>query len=460
MTAMTLPDAIQHYAGAIASLEKTANAETVLAVLQARDQVEAARQSPAGTTMPELFLHLITLDDRLLEQARNIHNTVDLEAWQKSLQPPESAWWWFLEKPIHVRDRYDWLWSALTVTSLTASASLVVDIGGRFLTAGAPGLWGSFALIGQSVLTLATAGGVLTDGGRRFIENALDSTGLGRHWWQETKLGLSLMLLAGLVGFHNTLPVIAERIVENGQTLEEQGNLQEAETAYKRAISLDQENSEANYRLGELYADLGRTESAQDQLLLATRGDFLPAYNRLAALYLENENPDAVIELLTPALDQIEDTPETQALRAELWSNLGWARLQQGRYAEAEQNLRKSIAIETPTVRPESPESNDAPSIDPSAESSILESPESDAQRSTASSAESRLAASNPDAQPHCLLFQTAEASGDRATAELAARSCVAFANPLNSQQDQWAYEARAYLQGSGTWEQEGRPAE
>ncbi|NER81170.1 MAG: hypothetical protein F6K42_16705 [Leptolyngbya sp. SIO1D8] len=162
MTTMNLLDVIQHYEDAIAHLEKRVTAETVLAVLQARDLVEAARQSPTSDSETKLFLHLITLDTRLLEQTQNIHKTVDLETWQKSLHPPESAWWWFLEKPIHVRDRYDWLWSALTVTSLTASASLVVDIGGRFLTAGAPGLWGSFALIGQSVLTLATAGGVRT----------------------------------------------------------------------------------------------------------------------------------------------------------------------------------------------------------------------------------------------------------------------------------------------------------
>ncbi|NER81171.1 MAG: hypothetical protein F6K42_16710, partial [Leptolyngbya sp. SIO1D8] len=75
--------------------------------------------------------------------------------------------------------------------------------------------------------------------GRRFIEVALDSTGLGRHWWQETKLGLSLVVLARLVGFHNALPRIAEHMVDSGQALEAQGDLQEAETAYKRAIGLD-----------------------------------------------------------------------------------------------------------------------------------------------------------------------------------------------------------------------------
>ncbi|NER78593.1 MAG: tetratricopeptide repeat protein [Leptolyngbya sp. SIO1D8] len=206
-------------------------------------------------------------------------------------------------------------------------------------------------------------------------------------------------------------------MVDSGQALEAQGDLQEAETAYKRAIGLDQKNSAANYHLGRLYADLGRTERAQNQLLLATEGDFLPAYTRLATLYLENENPDAVIPLLMEALGKIEDTPETATLRAELWSNLGWARVQQGRYAEAEENLTRSIAIENQIIQ------------------------------SDTNPSEIGLTALEPSGEPYCLLFQTAQASGDRATAEIAARSCIAFADTTTSQADQWVYEARTYLQ-------------
>ena len=414
---MNLSDAIHQYAGAIAQLEKVSSAEAVLAVLRSRDQVETVRQSTAISVEPDVFLHLITLDERLIEQARKIHNTIDLAAWQKSLQPPPSAWWWFLETPMHARDRYDWLWSAATVTALTASASLVVDICGRFLSVGAPGVWGSFAVISQGVLTLATAGGVLTDSGRQIIEQALENSGLGRHWWQETKLGLSLALLAGLVGFHGALPMIAEQIANRGTVLEEQGSLQEAENAYQLATNLDRGHSEAHLRLGDLYAAWDRTEEAQNQLYIAVKEGSLPAYSRLSTLYLENNNPDEAASLLTEALNTIEETPETQSLRAELWSNLGWARIQQGRYAEAESSLRNSIALTTPTNQ----------------------------------SAETTLA-QTPSARPYCLLAQAAAESGDRGTATVAAQSCIAFANPINAQEDQWAHEAQEYLQGEEDW--------
>lgn len=414
---MNLSDAIQHYARAIARLEKKVSAEAILTVLRARDQVEAVRQLTTSSLDPDLFLHLITLDDRLLGQAGNIHGAVDLAAWQKSLQPPASAWWWFLEAPIHARDRYDWLWSAATVTALTASASLVIDISGRFLSVGAPGFLGSFAVISQGVLALATAGGVLTDSGRQIIEQALDNSGIGRHWWQETKLGLALTLLIGLVGFHGTLPIIAERIAARGEILEEQGSLQEAETAYQLATSLDRNQSEAHQRLGDLYAAWGRTEEAQDQLYIAVKEGSLPALNSLSTLYLENENPDEAASLLTEALNTIEQTPETQALRAELWSNLGWARIQQGRYAEAENSLKQSISLATQT--------------NPSAETTLAQS---------------------ASARPYCLLAQAAAEGGDRATATAAAQNCIAFANPSDSQEDRWAHEAKEYLQGEGTW--------
>ncbi|MGF1525161.1 MAG: tetratricopeptide repeat protein [Leptolyngbyaceae cyanobacterium] len=419
---MNFPAAIQHYAIAIAQLEKTVNPEVVLNVLRSRDQVEAARQDPDSDLDPDCFLHLITLDDRLIQQAGTIHNTVDLEAWQKSLQPPTSAWWWYLAAPTHVRDRYDWLWSAGTVTALTASASLVVDICGRFLSVGAPGAWGSFAVISQSVLTLATAGGVLTDGGRQLIEQALDNSGLGRHWWQETKLGLSLALLLGLVGFHGSLPLIAERIATRGQQWEAAGNLQAAEASYQLATSLDQDQAEAHHDLGQLYAAWNRTEEAQDQLFIAVKEGYFPAYNSLATLYLENDSPDEAASLILDGLERVEESPETRSLRAELWSNLGWARVQQGRYAEARDSLKNSLEL--------------APQTQSNAE--------------LAPQAPNRAGltlATDSSAHAYCLLFQVAEESSDRATAAAAAQNCITLADPTNPQEDAWAYEAREYLQ-------------
>ncbi|MEO1095456.1 MAG: tetratricopeptide repeat protein [Cyanobacteria bacterium J06638_28] len=405
---MDLATALQEYAQTIAALEKRADVSTVLAVLRARDQAESARAATASPAT-DLLIQLITLDERLLDQTKLIHAAVDLASWQQSLNPPETAWWWFLAKPIDVRDRYDWLWSALNVTALTASASIVVDICGRFLTAGAPGVFGSFAVISQGVLTLATAGGVLTDSGRQLIEQMLDNSGIGRHWWQETKLGLSLALLAALTGFHAALPWLSEQTAMQGQTLAAEGNFRAAEAAYQRATNLDTSNAQAYHGLGQLYADWNRDNDAQEQLLLAVKEGYLPAFNSLATVYLENAESSDAVEILTAALNSIDDTPETQPVRAELLSSLGWARIQQERYVEAESVLKESITLQQ----------------------------DSSSQSIAATSA-----------QPYCLLFQAAQQLAETSTAVQAAETCTSRANTLNAQEDRWAHEAREYLRG------------
>jgi hypothetical protein len=119
---------------------------------------------PAVSETAEQLMALLALDQQLKQQATVIYATVDLAAWQKSFHPPETAWWWYLSEPVHRLDRHDWLWNTLTVIALTASGSLLVDISGKFLTGG-PGLLGSFTVLSQSVMTVATAGGVLTQQG-------------------------------------------------------------------------------------------------------------------------------------------------------------------------------------------------------------------------------------------------------------------------------------------------------
>jgi tetratricopeptide (TPR) repeat protein len=302
---------ISRYGTAIATLQQDPTATTILAALLARDSVEDALQGlepPAVSETAEQLMALLALDQQLKQQATVIYATVDLAAWQKSFHPPETAWWWYLSEPVHRLDRHDWLWNTLTVIALTASGSLLVDISGKFLTGG-PGLLGSFTVLSQSVMTVATAGGVLTQQGRRIIEQAIASLGIKRPLWQETKLGLSLLLLAVLMGFRSSLPQIAAALTNRGEAAQESGDYSEAETAYKRAIALDKDNVQARYKLGVVYDDLARPEAAEEQFLFAVNDGYLPANNDLALLYLENDEPDKAAALLTQALEQIEDSP-------------------------------------------------------------------------------------------------------------------------------------------------------
>ncbi|MEM9162509.1 MAG: tetratricopeptide repeat protein [Cyanobacteria bacterium P01_F01_bin.4] len=306
---------LAQYSAALGTLENAdrPSPNTVLLVLLARDEV----QKQAAQLSAEQGLKLLYLDERLRQSAGKLLANTPLPQWRQSLSVNETAWWWNLEAPTHKLDRFDWLWNTFTVVSLTASASLVLDISSKFLAV-TPGLFGSVAVIGQSVLTLATAGGVLTDAGRRSIEQMLASLGIRRYWWQETKLGLSLLLLFSLVGFRTSLPQISRTLTRLGAEEVESGAIVGAETQLKRAISLDGDNADAHYRLAQVYDDLNQTDKAIIHYQIAAEEDIWRAYAALAELYLRDERPTVANALIEEALVEIPETAETEPVRSQL----------------------------------------------------------------------------------------------------------------------------------------------
>ena len=132
------------YRIALDSLAGTAADDTVMAVLTARDDVqqrlEDLAKQPSTSLPPSAYLELSQLDEHLRSHKDAIANHSTLDTWKSNLMPADVAWWWHLEKAIDPRDRRDWIWSSLTVATLTANLALVTDIASRFLTGG-PGIW-------------------------------------------------------------------------------------------------------------------------------------------------------------------------------------------------------------------------------------------------------------------------------------------------------------------------------
>ena len=187
-------------------------AAKVLAVLQARDELEEALRShyDSGGDKPSdvQLWALLKLDDRLRNCAGVLYDAAPLDEWRQTLRPDESAWWWYLRRPIHRLDRYDWLWSALSIVPLTATVSLLVDMSSRL--ADGEFLVGSFAVVIQSVLTLLTASSVLTETGRKAMKVVFDSLRIPSYFRQEMKLLLSLMVLGLTLTIHSIL-ILANR---------------------------------------------------------------------------------------------------------------------------------------------------------------------------------------------------------------------------------------------------------
>jgi tetratricopeptide (TPR) repeat protein len=370
----------------------------ILSALIARNAVQSAL-SDISEIPQEKLIRVIELDSRLREQTEFVIRKVELAEWCASFNPPKEAWWWFPESSSHPLDRFDWLWNVLTLASLTASFSLVGDIVPRFWS-GSPGLLGSLGVVFPSVLTLLTAGGVLTQTGRKLIEPVLLKFGIKKYYWEEIKLGLSFILLVSLIGFKSSLPQLAEGFNKWGDGKFNTGDWSSAMSDYQRAISLDPDNAKAHYNLGSLYEVLQDLDKAKTEYKLATQGDLADAYIDLSRLYIKETKYSEAASLLYKAEEEWSKLERND--QYELRKNLGWARLMQKLYAEAENQLGMAIEID---AKP---------------------------------------------ASAHCLLAQALEGRGNSKNAVSEWKICFKFANPRVPEEDAWYGMARKRLLPKG----------
>ena len=117
-----------------------------------------------------------------------------------------------------------------------------------------------------------------------------------------------------------------------------------AQSKFERAIGLNPDDAEAHYNLGRLYEKLQDLDQAKAQYRLALRGGLDVAYNALARLSIQNKKYPEAVSLLLKGLEIV--PKEDDQVRYALLKNLGWARLKQQRYAEAESNLREAIRLD------------------------------------------------------------------------------------------------------------------
>ncbi|MDJ0733040.1 MAG: tetratricopeptide repeat protein [Nostocaceae cyanobacterium] len=346
-----LNENIELYEKELAAFEKGSDTsqKQILRILVARDRVQSALNDLSQTSDDQL-LKVIELDNRLKQQAHKINQIAKLADWRNSLNIPVTSWWWFLQSPSHPLDNFDWLWNALTVASLTASLSLVVDISTRFLSGGT-GFLSSFAVISQSLLTLLTAGSVLTKAGHKGVEQTLSNFGIKAYILQETKFGLSTLLLLTLIIFKASLPTIANCFNKWGLEHYRNSEWDEAIYNYERAISLNPNNAKTHHNLGRLYEQLQDLNKAETEYRLAVRGNIAVAYNDLARLFLIQDKPTKAMPLLfkardgEPKVDQVLFSDEDKILMYEIRKNLGWARFKQQRYGDAQPLLKDAIDI-------------------------------------------------------------------------------------------------------------------
>jgi tetratricopeptide (TPR) repeat protein len=401
MAASQLSHAIEHYSDALAKLESSPSpsALDVLKVLLARDQIQSALRDSVPDA-PSDVLGILQLDNRLKHQAERIAATVNLNDWRSSINPVAEAWWWYLSIPKQPRrlERLDWLSTALVIVFFTIALSLLVDISGRFLSGG-PDAIGTFAVIAQAVLTMFAAGGILTKTGREAIEKILGSLRVPKPYWSLAKLGLATLVVVSLLLLRLSLPQIAIAYNNSGLEHYQAGRLSSAQFDYARALKLSPDYAEAHYNLGLLYEDLHDLNHAEEEYRISMSAGLDAAYNNLARLYILDKKYSAAVSLLLTGLDLAQDNEARYAML----KNLGWARLEQTRYVDAETYLDDAIVIK--------------------------------ADRAAA----------------HCLKAQVLEVQSEPADAQREWESCLKYADSHNPDEDAWIGLAQNNLKAGGT---------
>jgi tetratricopeptide (TPR) repeat protein len=290
--------------------------------------------------------------DKILKKHSNLASKFgNLADVRKLLNPSEKSWWWSIESnATSFWDRFDWLWGALTIPWLAVNLSLIVDISSRFLT-GTPDTISTFAIVFQSVLAALATGGALTKAGQDLVNGVFGNLKIPKRFWHEAKFCLALILSIFLILFRIYLPSVAIFYNKRGFENFNIGRLDNAKQDFVQAIRLDSNFMEAHYNLGQIYERLQDTDNALKEYKTAAELGSVRAhvvigriYNlkkdySLAAYFILRGKSILDTRLNGSSIDRDIDTQYA------IFRNLGWSRLEQRRYFEAQASLEDAIKL-------------------------------------------------------------------------------------------------------------------
>ncbi len=349
MVSPAFEHALQEYEEALTVLTETAasnlSPQQVLEVILTREQL-ARLQRYEEYNSSELWARVILLDQQFQDQKEKIAEVKDCDigVWRKSITDRTRGWWWFLPSPVDPKDRWDWVWSGLSVAAFTTAIGLLLNISSRLFTGGVD-VGGAIAVGIQSSIALITAKNAFTDSGKTGLGYLFDHLKLKQSFRQEARFLLSLLFL-GLIGtMYLLLPNSSGYYRWLGRKDMEAipPNFATGETNYKRALALNPDDAEAQFQLGSLYENLQDTESARKAYRAAVQGGDLRAANNLARLHILAKNYDAALYFLR--LVEKRSNQENSELMYYLRKNLGWVHFEQKRFLVAKINLEQAINI-------------------------------------------------------------------------------------------------------------------
>lgn len=361
-----LPSAIAYYEQALTALAAAKPAPSlaqILAVLTARDTVEdslqATSQAPA-----DLLARVIELDEKLQSFADAISVNNQLARCRQSLNPPKTAWWWFLSPPAPRLPKlpkwtsFDWLWNGLTVVSLVFATTFATNTINAFSRDGMD-LLQIFGTISQGAGLVLVSGGALTNKGRRTIKNILRSLNIPPALHSETTFVFSIVVLLATYIVNQALPGLGNFYYQQGNQFYNQGELLLARRSYQEALNFDPKNSQISVALGNIHETLQHYDKAANHYQPGLFEGNPASFNGVGRTTLRQaQSKEDLFQAETYFRLALSEPSVDGNLKAELHTNLGLALLKQAKDLElnaekvqrlrqdAEQNFRKAIRLE------------------------------------------------------------------------------------------------------------------
>ncbi|WP_242072358.1 serine/threonine-protein kinase [Microcoleus sp. FACHB-68] len=210
---------------------------------------------------------------------------------------------------------------------------------------------------------------------------------------------VTALLLLGLFSIRFGLEKLAFEYNERGVEHYLAKEPVQALSNFNFALKLDPYYAEVYYNRGVIYEDLRDFDRARTEYQIAAKAGIPEAYNNLARLYILNKDYTAAVDLIGQGMKQPNPSQQKKYV---LHKNLGWARLGQQRYAEAQEELL--IAMKLSPKR----------------------------------------------AAAHCLLAQVLEAQGDHKSSLQEWKSCQRYALKDSSDEDTWKGMADQRIKQAG----------
>jgi tetratricopeptide (TPR) repeat protein len=315
----------------------------VLKTLVNRDKVDELLSNSAKAP-PEELKKIATQDQRLKELAIKVDSNLGqnvLNNWREITQRTR-GWWWSLDELAAINRSKLWtFFSWFCIAVLAVSVSYMIEIVRRLFSSDV----NIPIVVFQGFLTLIV-GKAIIQFGSDVIEGA-SGKGIVRRFQQQWKSRLGFTLLVAISAFvlFILFPSIVRYYNNQGATDYSERKIASAINNYKRALSLQPNQPNAHYNIGNSYALLLQYDKAIEeyQQAIEKNDKYCEAYISLAQLYISRRND------YTNALNLLQKVvnlrPDNNVIQYALNKNLGWAHIGLKHFDTAQKYLETAVSL-------------------------------------------------------------------------------------------------------------------